>query len=124
MSTTLIRNQKQYQAALARIEALMNARPGKPEADELELLSLLVARYEEARFSLGAPDPIEYLRNAMEFRGMEQKDLAELLGSRSRASEVLSRQRPLNLAMIRKISAAWRIPAEPLLEEYPLASSE
>jgi HTH-type transcriptional regulator / antitoxin HigA len=120
MNIGLIRTPKQHEAALARIEVLMDAQPGTAEADELELLSLLVARYEDARFALGAPDPIEYLRNAMMFRGLAQKDLAELLGSRSRASEVLNRQRPLNLAMIRIISAAWRIPAEPLMQEYSL----
>ena len=123
MDISPIRNNEQYEAALARIEAIMDAVPGSPQADELELLTLVVERYEQACFSVGTPDPIEYLKNAMEFRGLKQSDLAALLNSRSRASEVLNRQRPLSLAMVRRISTAWRIPAEPLLREYRLRAS-
>ena len=118
-----IRNDEQHAAALRRIENLMDAAPGTPDSDELELLSLVVERYEESRFAIPSPDPIEYLRNAMEFLGLQQKDLAELLNSRSRASEILNRQRPLNLAMVRKIHAAWHIPLDPLVQEYPLVSN-
>jgi HTH-type transcriptional regulator/antitoxin HigA len=119
-----IKNEVQYEKMLGRINELMDAQAETPEADELELLSLLVDAYEEARFSIGDPDPIEYLKNVMEFQGLEQKDLARLLNSRSRASEVLNRQRPLTLAMVRQICGAWGVPAEPLIREYALVSGQ
>ena len=119
-----IKNRVQYEEMLARVYELMDAQAGTPEADELELLSLLVDSYEEARFSIGDPDPIEYLKNVMEFQCLEQKDLATLLNSRSRASEVLNRQRPLTLAMVRQICSAWGVPAEPLIRAYALVSGQ
>lgn len=123
MNTTPIRTAQQYRAALARIDSLMDARPGTPSGDELEVLSLLVATYENKKFPIDAPDPIDYLKAVMEFRDLEQKDLAALLNSRSRASEILNRQRPLSLAMVRLISQQWQIPAQPLIAEYPLVAN-
>jgi HTH-type transcriptional regulator/antitoxin HigA len=119
-----IKNEVQYEKMLGRINELMDAQAETPEADELELLSLLVDAYEEARFSIGDPDPIEYLKNVMEFQGLEQKDLARLLNSRSRASEVLNRQRHLTLAMVRQICSAWSVPADPLIRKYALVSGQ
>jgi HTH-type transcriptional regulator/antitoxin HigA len=117
-----IASESDHETALARIEKLMDAKRDTPEGDELEVLTLLVAAYEETRYPINEPDPISFLKDVMEFRGLAQKDLAELLNSRPRASEVLNRQRPLTLSMIRRISMAWQVPAGPLLREYDLAS--
>ena len=120
MKISPIRNKIDYKAALERIEVLMDAEPDTLESDELEVLSLIVGAYEEKHFSIDDPDPIEFLKNVMEFKGLGQKDLADLLSSRSRASEILNRQRLLNLTMVRKISHAWQVPSAPLIREYEL----
>ncbi len=111
-----------YEAALERVGELMDAERNTPKGDELEVLSLVVDAYEESQFPMGDPDPINFLKDVMEFRGYAQKDLAQLLNSRPRASEVLNRQRPLTLSMIRLISQAWQVPVTPLIREYNIAS--
>ena len=111
-----------YAAALERIHELMDAERDTPEGNELEVLTLVVDAYEESQFPIDNPDPINFLKDVMEFRGYAQKDLAQLLNSRPRASEILNRQRPLTLSMIRLISQAWQIPVEPLIREYDIAS--
>ena len=121
MKVSPIRNEGDYKATLERLEHLMDAKAGTVESDELEVLSLLVEAWEKTHYPVDDPDPIEYLKNVMEFKGLGQKDLAELLNSRPRASEILNRQRPLNLTMVRKISHAWQVPADPLICEYNLA---
>ena len=107
---------------LERVSELMDAERGTPKGDELEVLTLLVEAYEEAQYPIDNPDPIDFLKDVMEFRGFVQKDLAQLLNSRPRASEILNRQRPLTLSMIRLISQAWQVPVEPLIREYDVAS--
>jgi HTH-type transcriptional regulator/antitoxin HigA len=115
-----IKNSTDYEDTLKRVDELMDAEADTPEGDELEVLALMVDAYEETHYPIDAPDPIEYLKDIMEFKGYGQKDLAKLLNSRPRASEVLSRQRPLSLSMIRRISQAWKIPTAPLIREYEL----
>ena len=120
VDVSAVKSKKQYQAALNRIEALIDAEPNTPEGEELDILVTLVDAYEEIRFPIEAPDPIAFLKNVMEFKGYDQSDLARLLNSRPRASELLEKKRALSLNHIRKISAAWSIPAEPLVGEYDL----
>lgn len=122
MNIKPITNAADYAAALERVGLLMDAERGTPEGDELEVLTLLIVAYEEIQYPINEPDPIDFLKDVMEFRGYSQKDLALLLNSRPRASELLNRQRPLTLSMIRLISKAWQIPAEPLIREYDMAS--
>jgi len=121
MNILPIKNVADYEATLERIDKLMEAERDSPEGDELEVLVLMVDAYENTHFPIADPDPIEFLKYVMECRGYGQKDLARLLNSRPRASEILNRQRPLNLSMIRLISKAWQVPAEPLLREYSLS---
>ena len=109
-----------YQHSLSRIESLMHAEPGTAEGDELDILVALVEAYEEKHFPIGAPDPVEFIKNVMEFRGENQAALARVLRSRPRASEILNRQRRLTLNQIRRIATAWNVPADPLIEEYEL----
>jgi HTH-type transcriptional regulator/antitoxin HigA len=115
-----IKNSTDYEVTLKRIDELMDAERDTPEGDELEVLALMVDAYEEKHYPIDAPDPIEFLKGIMELKGYRQNDLAKLLNSRPRASEVLGRQRPLSLTMIRRISQAWQIPTEPLIREYEL----
>jgi HTH-type transcriptional regulator/antitoxin HigA len=67
-------------------------------------------------------NPVEFIKCTMELHGVGQKELAELLNSRSRASEILNRKRPLSLDQIRKIAAAWDVPAEAMISEYELTA--
>jgi antitoxin component HigA of HigAB toxin-antitoxin module/mRNA-degrading endonuclease HigB of HigAB toxin-antitoxin module len=106
-----IRNDADYQAALVEIGALFNAAPGTAEADRVEVLAVLVADYERRRHADAQPDPIDVLSMSMKGQGRTQADLAALLESRSRASEVLSRRRQLSPSMIEKLAQAWSIPA-------------
>jgi HTH-type transcriptional regulator/antitoxin HigA len=110
-----IHSEKDHRTAIARIEALWNAKPGTPEHDEIEVLSVLVAAYEDARWPILPPDHVEAIKFHMEQNGFRQKDLARIIGSESRASEVLSRRRSLTVQMIKAIHAAWSIPLESLI---------
>ena len=116
-----IRTDEDHRAALAEIEALWGAPEGTEEGDKLDVLVTLVEMYEAKRWPIeidGSFDPIDVLNFAVEELGHTQAELAELLGSRSRASEVLSRRRALTVEMIHKISEAWKIPAELLVKPY------
>jgi antitoxin component HigA of HigAB toxin-antitoxin module len=117
-----IRTQADHAAALRRIDSLIDAETGTPEGDELDVLTMLVENFERRQFAVAAPDPVEFIKNVMEFRGLGQNDLATVLNSRSRASEILSRRRPLTLHQIRLITQAWQLPADSLIGEYEVAS--
>src|SRR5262249_30680294 len=118
-----IRTDEDHRAALAEIDACWGAPEGSEEGDKLEVLVALVELYEAKRWPVEADeifDPIDVLRYAIEELGHTQAELAELLGSRSRASEILSRRRGLTVEMIHKISEAWKIPADLLVRPYKL----
>ena len=117
-----IRNKKEHQAALKEIEALWNAKDGTPESDRLEVLVLLVERYEQEHFPIPDPDPIYFLHYVMESRGLVRKDLEPFIGSRARVAEVLNRVRPLSLEMIRSLAEGLKIPADVLVRRYRLAA--
>lgn len=117
MVKKLIKTKKDYEAALARIEELMDAKAGSPEGDELELLTALVELYEESRFPVRLPDPIDAVLFRIEQLGMNRQNLVPYLGSRSKISEVLSRKKPLSLSMMRALHEGLGIPAEILLKE-------
>src|SRR6202012_369571 len=97
---------------------------GTEEGDKLDILATLVERYEESRWPSidDASDPIDLLNYAIEELGHSQAELADLLGSRSRASELLNRRRPLTVEMIHKISQAWKIPADLLVKPSRVAA--
>src|SRR5690606_29543550 len=111
-------NKKDYQKALIRLEEIFDAKSGSQEGDELEILSILIDAYENENFPIGMPDPIEAIKFRMEQMGMKQKDLAEVVGFKSRVSEILSKKRKLSLDMIRKLNAQLHIPTEVLIQEY------
>ena len=112
-----IRNDEDHAAALREIARLWGAAPETEEGDKLDVLATLVEKYEESRWpAIGFADPVDLLNFAIEELGHSQAELAELLGSRSRASELLNRRRPLTVEMIHRISEAWKIPAELLVK--------
>ena len=113
-----IRNEKDYQKALDRLEDIFDAKKGTEEGDELEILSILIDRYENENFPIGMPDPIEAIKFRMEQMGMKQKDLAEVVGFKSRVSEILNKKRKLTLDMIRKLNTTLHIPTEVLIQDY------
>jgi HTH-type transcriptional regulator/antitoxin HigA len=115
MKPRVIKTQAQHAEALARIEKLMDAAPDTARGEELELLSLLVHTYEESAFPMDLPGPVEAIRFRMEQQGLRAKDLAPILGSRSKVSEVLSGRRSLSLGMIRALVSDLGIPAKVLL---------
>ena len=118
MKIAPIRNEKDYQSALKRLELIFDATKGSENGDELEILSILIDRYENENFPIGMPDPIEAIKFRMEQMGMKQKDLAEVVGFKSRVSEILSKKRKLTLDMIRKLNTTLHIPTEVLIQDY------
>lgn len=110
-----LRNEKDYDAALGEIDRLWGAQPDTPKGDRLGVLLALVKVYEDEHWPMAAPDPIAAIRFSMETKGRNQADLARLLGSASRASEILRGKRRLSLAMVRKLNRVWKIPAESLI---------
>jgi penicillin-binding protein 1A len=113
-----IRTEADHAAALAEVDKLLAVELGSPEADRLEVLAVLVAEYERVHEGDSAAHPVEVLSMSMKAQGRTQADLAALLGSRSRASEVLCRRRQLSAAMVEKIAKAWTIPASLLSTPY------
>ncbi len=117
----VIKNEAEYDATLAEVDSLLDLdpEPGTPEADRLELLTLLVEDYESKRFPVELPDPIEAIKFRMEQQDLTQRDLVRYIGSRSKTSEVLSGKRPLSLTMIRALHSGLEIPVEVLVQETP-----
>jgi HTH-type transcriptional regulator/antitoxin HigA len=118
-----IRTETEYKAALSEIGKYFDDEPAKdtPEADRFDLLTLLIESDEEHHHPIGPPHPVEMIRHRMRTAGYSQADLASLLGSCARASEVLAKKRRLTLPMIWKLSREWKIPADILVEPYPLS---
>ena len=118
MAPKIIKTEKDYKLALSRLEQIFDAKKGTRAGDELELLALLIDNYERQKEEIDLPDPIEAIKFRMEQLGYQQKDLAEVIGLRSRVSEILNRKRKLTLDMIRKLHNTLGIPTEVLLREY------
>lgn len=113
-----IRNEKDYQNALGRLEEIFDAKKGTKQGDELEILTILIDKYENENFPIELPDPIEAIKFRMEQLGMKQKDLAEVMGFKSRVSEIMNKKRKLTLEMIRKLNMTLHIPTEVLIQDY------
>ncbi len=115
-----LQTEQDYQAALGEIEQLWQAEAGSKQADKLEVLSLLVEVYEQKHYSIAAPDPIEFLQYIMQARGLTRKDLEPYIGARGRVSDIINRVRPLSLDMIRRLAEGLNLPANVLIQDYPL----
>jgi HTH-type transcriptional regulator/antitoxin HigA len=118
MNIKPIKTEKDYQEALDRLEVIFDAKKGSPEGDELEILGLLIEKYESMHFPIDLPDPIEAIKFRMEQMGYTQSDLVKIIGLKSRVSEILNKKRKLTLEMIRKIHVALNIPTEILVQAY------
>jgi HTH-type transcriptional regulator/antitoxin HigA len=110
-----IRNDADHAAALREIERLWGAKEGTPEGDRLDVLATLVEAYEEKRFPMDAPDPIEAIKFRLEQQGLDHRALVGVIGGRSRVYEVMHRKRRLSLDMIRRLNERFGIPAEVLI---------
>lgn len=117
MNIQPLHSNKDYQQALARIDEIFEAKPNTKKGDELEVLGILVDEYERDHFPIEGPKPIEAIKFRMNQLGMAQKDLAKILGSKSRASEILSGKRSLSLNQIKILFKELEIPAEVLIQE-------
>ena len=118
MATKLIKTEKEYQVALSRLEEIFDSKKDSNTADELELLSLSIEKYENEISPIDLPDPIEAIKFRMEQLGYKQKDLAQAIGLKSRVSEILNKKRKLTIDMIRKLHDTLGIPTEVLIKEY------
>jgi HTH-type transcriptional regulator/antitoxin HigA len=120
MKVKVIKTESEYESVCKRIYELMHASekpivPGTSEADEMELLSLLVEKYERDHYPIEAPDPIEAIKFRMEQMNLKQKDIAPLFGGKTRVSEVLGKKRPLSVRMIILLNRYLGIPLESLI---------
>ncbi len=122
MEISIIKNEKQYKAYLDRMNEIFHAEEGTPEGEELDLLALVLEKYEDEHYPIDSPDPIEAIRFMMEQMGLDDNDLGKILSSRSRASEILNKKRKLSIAHIRKLTEHLKIPADVLIKDYELVS--
>jgi len=120
-SDQTLRSEAEYEAALDEIEEYFEnePKPGTPMADRFDLLALVIEDYERKHWPIEPPDPVEAIRYRMQTGGFTQRDLAKLLGSRQRASEILTRKRPLTMRMAWQLHQKWQIPAEALIQPAP-----
>ncbi len=119
-----IKTDKQHEQYLARAYELMqkDLQPNSKDSDELELLSILIETYEKKNYRIEAPNPIEAILFRLDQLGLSKSDLGKLLGSRSRASEILNGKRKLSIKMIRKLNQELDIPAKTLIQDYEVAN--
>lgn len=120
MKTKIIKTEREYNEACARIYSLINSsknpiEPNSSEGEELELLSMLVEKYEQESYPAEAPNPIEAIRFRMEQMNLKQSDIAPLFGGKTRVSEVLNNRRPLSLKMITLLHEYLGIPYESMI---------
>ena len=115
-----IKTEADYEAALARIDELMDAQPDSPEGDELDILATLLESYEGKHHPISAPDPIEAIRFRMDQLGLIDRDLTPYIGPSGRISEILNYKRKLTLAMIRGLHQGLKIPTESLIDDYEI----
>jgi HTH-type transcriptional regulator / antitoxin HigA len=111
-----IRSTKDYEEALAEVERLWGAKSGTLRGDRLDVLTTLIEAYEDKRFPMDQPEPIEAIKFRMEQQGLTRKDLIKIIGTRTRVAEVLARKRGLSISMIRRLHAELGIPAEVLIQ--------
>ena len=115
-----IKTEEQYNHALARVYELMqkDIKIDSAESDELEILSILIKEFETDHYPVPSPNPLEAIKFRLDQMGLSEKEFGEILGYRSRKSEILSGKRKLSLAMIRKLNEVLHIPAEILIQAY------
>jgi HTH-type transcriptional regulator/antitoxin HigA len=118
MELKIIKTKKDYHIAMERFEEIFSAKHGTKESNEADVISLLIQDYENKHFVIEAPTPLEAIKYRMEQQGLSNKDLAKILGYKSRVSDIFHSTRKLNLKMIRKLYEQLNIPLETLVKEY------
>ena len=118
MNIKPIRNEADYRQALERLEVIFDAKRNTEEGDELEILTIVIDNYETYNFPIEMPDPISAINFRMEQMGLKQKDLVEMIGFKSRVSEIMNKKRKLTLNMIRKLNEKLNIPTQVLIQDY------
>jgi len=118
MDVKIIKTEKDYRQSLKRLEEIFHAPIDSKEGDEAELISFLIEKYEDEFYPIESPDPIEAIKFRMEQMEMTKKELAQVIGYKSRVSEILSRKRKLTLNMIRNLHDKLNIPYESLIANY------
>ncbi len=113
-----IRNEQAYDEALDRVDVLMDldSKIGSAQSDELEILVMLIEKYEEKFWQIAEPDPIEAIKVRMEQMHLKQKDLIPYIGNKSKVSEVINGKIGLSLSMISKLSVGLHLPLELLIQ--------
>ena len=122
MDIKLIKTEEDYEIALDKLDEIFDASEGTPESDQADILALLIDEYENVHYPIEAPDPIEAIKIRMEELQLKQKDIAEALGGRNRASEILNRKRKLTVDMIRKLTKSLNLSASLLIKDYKLSA--
>jgi len=118
MKLKVIKTEDEYNQALKRLEVIFDAKADTAEGDEADILGLLIEKYENEYYPIGAPDPIEAIKFRMEQMNMDNQDLAAIIGYKSRVSEIFNGKRKLSLKMIRNLHEKMKIPYESLLSDY------
>jgi HTH-type transcriptional regulator/antitoxin HigA len=118
MAIRPIKTKKDYKSALDRLAVIFDAKPETSQGDELEILGILINTYEQEHYPIDYPDPIEAIKFRMEQLGYTQSDLANIVGLKSRASEILNKKRKLTLKMIRSLHRTLNIPTNVLIQNY------
>ncbi len=111
-----IKNERDYEQALRRVESLWKSPEGSPESDELDVLATLIEAYEHERYSMDLPDPVEAIKFRLEQEGKDSRALIGVIGQRTRVYEVLRGKRSLSLNMIRELHDKFGIPANVLIQ--------
>ena len=123
----VIKNKEEYKKGLKRFEEIFNAKPGTKEAEEAELLGVLLEKYEAENIKVEYPDPIEAIKFHMERLGLKQEDIAPIFGGKNRVSEILNRKKPLNLKVVYRLNKYLGIPLTSLINDklnYRLANGD
>ncbi len=119
---TVLKTENDYENALKRLDEIFDVKPGSDEDEEADLLVLLIEKYEEDKYPIPDPDPVEAIKFIMEQKSLKQKDLIGIIGDKATVSKVLKRKRKLTIEMIRKLNTKLRIPFEALIKDYELAT--
>jgi HTH-type transcriptional regulator/antitoxin HigA len=116
----IITTEQEYEKALKRLSTVFDANPDSPEGMEAELLVTLVEKYEKEHYPIALPEPITAVKEAMEIKGLKDKDLIQAIGSKTTVSLVLNRKRALTIDMIRNLRELLGLPVEVLIQPYEL----
>lgn len=120
MTLKLIKTEKDYQTALARLDEIFDAKVGSIESDEADILALLIDEYENKHYPIEAPDPIEAIKIRMKELDIKQKDLVGIIGGKSRVSEILNKRKKLTVDMVRSLAERLNLSVQILVRDYQL----